>query len=109
PLLKLKLGREDDVERLRLIRKAAPKSRLIIDANEGWSPEILPRMLAACAEYGVEMVEQPLPASDDAALGRISRPVAVCADESAHDSRGLEALRGKYDAVNIKLDKTGGL
>jgi L-alanine-DL-glutamate epimerase-like enolase superfamily enzyme len=109
PLLKLKLGRDGDVERLRLIRGAAPDSRLIIDANEGWSPEILPRMLDVCAECGVEMVEQPLPASGDDALMRISRPVAVCADESAHDSHGLEALRGKYDAVNIKLDKTGGL
>lgn len=109
PLLKLKLGRDGDVERLRLIRGAAPDSRLIIDANEGWSPEILPRMLDVCAECGVEMVEQPLPASQDEALMRISRPVAVCADESAHDSHGLEALRGKYDAVNIKLDKTGGL
>jgi len=109
PLLKLKLGRDGDVERLRLIRAAAPKSRLIIDANEGWSPAILPRMLDVCAECGVEMVEQPLPAADDDALARITRPVAVCADESAHDAHGLEALRGKYDAVNIKLDKTGGL
>jgi L-alanine-DL-glutamate epimerase-like enolase superfamily enzyme len=109
PLLKLKLGRDGDRERLRLIRAAAPKSRLIIDANEGWSPDDLPRMLASCAEHGVEMVEQPLPASDDDALARIARPVAVCADESAHDSHGLDALRGKYDAVNIKLDKTGGL
>ena len=109
PLLKLKLGREGDAERLRLIRAAAPNTRLIIDANEGWSPEILPRMLAVCAECGVELVEQPLPASDDEALRRIARPVAVCADESAHDSHSLEALRGKYDAVNIKLDKTGGL
>lgn len=109
PLLKLKLGRDGDAERLRLIRAAAPSSRLIIDANEGWSPEILPKMLAVCAETGVEMVEQPLPASDDAALARIDRPVIVCADESAHDRDGLEALRGKYDAVNIKLDKTGGL
>jgi L-alanine-DL-glutamate epimerase-like enolase superfamily enzyme len=109
PLLKLKLGRDGDVERLRLIRAAAPNSRLIIDANEGWSPADLPRMLGVCAECGVEMVEQPLPAADDDALARIARPVAVCADESAHDSHGLDALRGKYDAVNIKLDKTGGL
>jgi len=109
PLLKLKLGRNGDIERLRLIRAAAPNSRLIIDANEGWMPEDLPLMLDVCAECGVEMVEQPLPASNDEALERISRPVAVCADESAHDSHGLEPLRGKYDAVNIKLDKTGGL
>jgi L-alanine-DL-glutamate epimerase-like enolase superfamily enzyme len=109
PLLKLKLGRDGDVERLRLVRAAAPNSRLIIDANEGWSPADLPRMLGVCAECGVEMVEQPLPASADDALARIVRPIAVCADESAHDSHGLDALRGKYDAVNIKLDKTGGL
>ncbi|AGC46901.1 mandelate racemase/muconate lactonizing enzyme family protein [Myxococcus stipitatus DSM 14675] len=111
PLLKVKLGRgsTEDLERLRAIRAGAPASRLIVDANEGWRPEELPTLLAACAELGVVMVEQPLPASDDEALRGLRRPVAVCADESAHDRHGLTELVGKYDAINIKLDKTGGL
>jgi L-alanine-DL-glutamate epimerase-like enolase superfamily enzyme len=109
PLLKLKLGREGDEERLRRVRVAAPNARIIVDANEGWSPDALPRMLAICAEHDVEMVEQPLPAGSDGVLSEIARPVAICADESAHDRHGLAGLVGKYDAVNIKLDKTGGL
>jgi L-Ala-D/L-Glu epimerase len=109
PLLKLKLGAEGDVERLAAIRAAAPNSRLIVDANEGWTPQNLPDMFASCAKYGVELVEQPLPASDDEALRTIPRPIAICADESAHDRQGLHKLIGKYDAINIKLDKTGGL
>ena len=109
PLLKLKLGREGDEERIRAIREAAPKARLIVDANEGWNDAALPRMLAACAEAGIELVEQPLPASSDEALKSVDRLVPICADESAHDVEGVAALLGKYDAVNIKLDKTGGL
>lgn len=110
PLLKVKLGRgEGDIERLKAIRAGAPMSRLIVDANEGWKPEELPALLDACAELGVVMVEQPLPAGNDEALKGMRRPVSVCADESAHDRHGLEALLGKYDAINIKLDKTGGL
>ncbi|MBI2718322.1 MAG: dipeptide epimerase [Rhizobiales bacterium] len=109
PLLKLKLGGDGDAERLRLIRAAAPQSRLIVDANEGWTPESLETLLAVCAEVGVELVEQPLPAGNDEALRVIKRCVPVCADESAHDRGGLADLVGKYDAINIKLDKTGGL
>ena len=109
PLLKLKLGRDGDADRLRLIRAAAPQARLIVDANEGWSPKQLPAMLAACAEARVELVEQPLPASEDEALRGLSRSVVICADESVHDRAGLASLVGKYDAINIKLDKTGGL
>lgn len=109
PLLKLKLGREGDEERIAAIRAAAPKARLIVDANEGWSEAILPRMLAACARAGIELVEQPLPAGGDEALRSIDRKVVICADESAHGVDGLAALIGKYDAINIKLDKTGGL
>ncbi|MFT3987578.1 N-acetyl-D-Glu racemase DgcA [Aestuariivirga sp.] len=109
PLLKLKLGRDGDAERLRLIRKAAPKSRLIVDANEGWQPDQLTPLFAVCAEVGVELVEQPLPAGNDDALKGLQRAVTICADESAHDRAGLDALVGKYDAINIKLDKTGGL
>ena len=109
PLLKLKLGRDGDRERLRLIRRNAPLSRLIVDANEGWAPDTLASMLAACADAGVELVEQPLPAGNDEALRGMARAVAVCADESAHGLDTLDELIGKYDAINIKLDKTGGL
>jgi L-alanine-DL-glutamate epimerase-like enolase superfamily enzyme len=109
PLLKIKLGGDGDGERIAAVRKAAPDSELIVDANEGWTPSDLERNLAACAEAGVTLVEQPLSAGWDDMLGRIRRPVKVCADESTHDRKSLEALRGRYDAVNIKLDKTGGL
>ncbi|MGQ3674109.1 N-acetyl-D-Glu racemase DgcA [Xanthobacter sp. TB0139] len=109
PLLKLKLGAEGDPERLAAIRCAAPNSRLIVDANEGWNATILPQMLAACAQAGVELVEQPLPAGADDALAHMPHPITICADESVHDRAGLAALRGRYDAINIKLDKTGGL
>jgi L-alanine-DL-glutamate epimerase-like enolase superfamily enzyme len=109
PLLKLKLGRDGDIARLRHIRANAPNSRLIVDANEGWTPANLAEMLQACADAGVELVEQPLPAGQDEALGHVARSVTVCADESAHDMSGLDGLAGKYDAINIKLDKTGGL
>jgi L-alanine-DL-glutamate epimerase-like enolase superfamily enzyme len=109
PLLKLKLGRDGDEERIAAIREAAPQARLIVDANEGWNEAILPARLAACAKAGIELVEQPLPAGNDEALRSIDRKVVICADESAHGVDGLPALIGKYDAINIKLDKTGGL
>ena len=110
PLLKLKLGgaAQDDIARLRAVRAARPDARLIVDANEGWRAADLPRLLAACAEAGVELVEQPLPAGDDAALAGIEHPVPVCADESLRDVTGLAALGDRYDAVNVKLDKAGG-
>ena len=108
-LLKLKLGQDNDAERLRAIRQAAPNSRLIVDANEGWSPAQLPEILQVCSQVGVELVEQPLPASDDEYLRSIEHPISICADESAHDLSSLPSLIGKYDAINIKLDKTGGL
>ena len=109
PLLKLKLGAPGDAERLSAIRAAVPRTRLVVDANEGWKPEELPHLLRACAAAGVELVEQPLPADADEALARIEHLVPICADESAHARAGLEALPGRYDAINIKLDKTGGL
>jgi L-alanine-DL-glutamate epimerase-like enolase superfamily enzyme len=109
PLLKLKLGATGDAERLEAVRAAVPDARLIVDANEGWDAGHLEQMLAACAGTGVELVEQPLPVSEDDALRSIRRAVPVCADESAHDREGLPALAGKFDAINIKLDKTGGL
>lgn len=109
PLLKLKLGAPGDTERLSAIRAAVPQMRLVVDANEGWKPEELPHLLRACAAAGVELVEQPLPADADEALTRVEHLVPICADESAHARTGLEALPGRYDAINIKLDKTGGL
>ncbi len=109
PLLKLKLGRDGDIARLKHIRAQAPNCRLIVDANEGWTPHNLESMLEACAAAGVELVEQPLPTGNDEALRHVPRTVNVCADESAHDVTGLDHLAGKYDVINIKLDKTGGL
>jgi L-alanine-DL-glutamate epimerase-like enolase superfamily enzyme len=109
PLLKIKLGGVGDVARIAAVRKAAPESELIVDANEAWTPDNLEQNLKACAGAGVTLVEQPLPAGKDEALARIKRPIAVCADESVHDRASLADLRGRYDAVNIKLDKTGGL
>ena len=108
-LLKVKLGAEGDGARIAAVRAAAPKATLIVDANEGWDERNLAANLAACAQAGVVLVEQPLPDGGDAALARLQRPIPVCADESAHDRASLHALAGKYDAVNIKLDKAGGL
>jgi L-Ala-D/L-Glu epimerase len=109
PLLKIKLGGDGDGMRIAAVRKAAPESELIVDANEAWTAHNLEQNLAECAELGVTLVEQPLPAGQDEALARIRRPLAVCADESVHDRASLQGLRERYDAVNIKLDKTGGL
>ena len=108
-LLKIKLAGAGDPERMAAVRLARPDARLIADANEAWTPEMLGPFLDAAAFAGVELVEQPLPAGADDALALSARPVPVCADESAHGSGDLERLAGRYDAVNIKLDKTGGL
>ena len=109
PLLKLKLTGEGDLERVRAVRAAAPASRLIVDANEGWKPEHFERYSSALAELGVALIEQPLPAGHDDALATMPHPVPVCADESCHTSEDVDALVGKYEVVNVKLDKTGGL
>ncbi|MGP9813654.1 N-acetyl-D-Glu racemase DgcA [Rhodopseudomonas sp. NSM] len=109
PLLKIKLGGDGDDARIAAVRRAAPRAELIVDANEAWTPDNLARNLAACADAGVTLVEQPLPAGRDEALAQIRRPIAVCADESVHARASLDALSGRYDAVNIKLDKTGGV
>ena len=109
PLLKVKLGTADDAARIAAVRTAAPNARLIIDANEGWRADNLARNMAACADAGVVLIEQPLPAGDDAALAGLARAVPVCADESLHDRASLAQLAGRYDAINIKLDKAGGL
>jgi L-Ala-D/L-Glu epimerase len=108
-LLKIKLGGDGDPDRIAAVRRAAPKAELIVDANEGWNEENLAENLRACAQAGVTLVEQPLPAGKDHALSSIARPIAVCADESIHDRSSLASLAGKYDAINIKLDKSGGL
>ena len=109
PLLKLKVTGDGDIERVRAVRLAAPQSRLIVDANEGWYERHLSEVMPALAEFGVALIEQPLPAGADEALACVPRRIPVCADESCHTAEDLDRLAGKYDAVNIKLDKTGGL
>ena len=108
-LLKLKLGGDGDAERMRAVRLARPDARLVADANEGWAVSDVERLLDVAAEVGIEVVEQPLPAGRDAALAGLRKAVPVCADESAHATVGLAGLVDRYEAVNIKLDKTGGL
>ncbi len=109
PLLKIKLGTPDDMPRLEAVRRGAPGSRIVVDANEGWSAEVYSDLAPHLLRLGVAMVEQPLPAGDDGSLIGIERPIPVCADESAHDRATMGDLKGKYDMINIKLDKTGGL
>jgi L-alanine-DL-glutamate epimerase-like enolase superfamily enzyme len=109
PILKIKLAGAGDPARIAAVRAAAPDATLIVDANEAWDEADLETHFAACVAAGVALVEQPLPAGRDGALARVRRPVPICADESAHDRAGLAALRDRYDAINVKLDKTGGL
>lgn len=108
-LLKVKVGTSDDAARIRAVRAGAPESRIILDANEGWTPGNLAYHFSICAEERIDLIEQPLAAGRDEALATIARPVPICADESVHATGDLAALVGRYDAVNIKLDKTGGL
>jgi L-alanine-DL-glutamate epimerase-like enolase superfamily enzyme len=109
PLLKIKLGTPDDMARLEAVRRGAPNAKIIIDANEGWSAEVYADLAPHLGRLGVALVEQPLPAGADDMLAEIARPIPVCADESCHDRASLPDLKGKYDMVNLKLDKTGGL
>ncbi|HSX72628.1 MAG TPA: N-acetyl-D-Glu racemase DgcA [Shinella sp.] len=109
PLLKVKVGTADDAARIRAVRAGAPESAIILDANEGWTPENLAYHLALCAEARIALVEQPLPAGSDSALRDIVRPVPICADESVHRTKDVQNLVDRYDAINIKLDKAGGL
>ncbi|MEM7719025.1 MAG: dipeptide epimerase, partial [Pseudomonadota bacterium] len=109
PLLKIKLGGADDMARLEAVRHGAPTTPIVIDANEGWTADVYSELAPHLVKLGVMMVEQPLPAGDDDLLAEIVRPLPVCADESCHDRASLLALKGKYDMVNIKLDKAGGL
>ena len=108
-LLKVKVGTSDDESRIRAVRAAAPNTSIILDANEGWPEDTLEHHLRIAADAGVALVEQPLPAGKDALLATIDRPIVVCADESVHHTGDLAGLRDRYDAINIKLDKTGGL
>ncbi|NVK45109.1 MAG: dipeptide epimerase [Rhodobacteraceae bacterium] len=109
PLLKIKLGTPDDMARLEAVRRGAPTSKIIVDANEGWTAEVYADLAPHLVRLGVQLVEQPLPAGQDDMLAEIERPLPVCADESCHDRASLPDLKGKYDVINIKLDKTGGL
>ncbi|WOF74561.1 dipeptide epimerase [Parvibaculaceae bacterium PLY_AMNH_Bact1] len=109
PLLKIKLGGDGDEDRIAAVRAGAPDAKLIIDANEGWTPDNLIHNVETMAKYAVSLIEQPLPASDDEILRSYDSPVPICADESCHGIASLAPLIGLYDAVNIKLDKTGGL
>ena len=109
PLLKVKLGTPNDMPRLEAVRKGAPNSEIIVDANEGWDAELYSQLAPELVRLGVKLVEQPLPADQDGDLIGLPRPIPICADESCHDRKSLEKLIGKYDFVNIKLDKTGGL
>jgi L-alanine-DL-glutamate epimerase-like enolase superfamily enzyme len=108
-LLKVKVGTADDAARIRAVRAGAPESTIILDANEGWTPENLAYHFAICAEARIALVEQPLPADNDSALRGQSRPILVCADESVHRTEDVAKLVDRYDAINIKLDKAGGL
>jgi len=109
PILKIKLGTPDDMPRLEAVRRGAPEAKIIVDANEGWSAQVYADLAPHLLRLGVALVEQPLPSGEDDALIGMERPVPVCADESCHDRASLAGLKGKYDVVNIKLDKTGGL
>jgi L-alanine-DL-glutamate epimerase-like enolase superfamily enzyme len=109
PILKLKLGGPGDADRMRAVRQARTDARLLVDANEAWTPAMLPELIAVAAECKVEVIEQPLPASADAALSSVEHAVPLCADESVHIAADLDRLENLYDAVNIKLDKAGGL
>ena len=110
PILKLKLGGDEpDLARIEAVRAAAPNARLLIDANESWSPRHYQNIVPELSELGVELIEQPFPAANDDVLQTLDHPIPVCADESCHTSADLPRLMNRFEAVNVKLDKTGGL
>src|SRR5947207_3288686 len=110
PILKLKLGGDDaDRARVEAVRAAAPKARLLIDANESWSPEHYRKTVSALTELGVELIEQPFPVGADAVLETLDHPIPICADESCHTTADLPRLKSRYEVINVKIDKTGGL
>jgi L-Ala-D/L-Glu epimerase len=110
PILKLKLGGDDlDLSRVQAVRETAPAARLLIDANESWSPSHYREIVLALRESGVELIEQPFPAHADEVLETLDHPIPVCADESCHTTADLPRLTNRYEVINVKLDKTGGL
>lgn len=109
PLLKLKLGGAEDLARVQAVRKGAPASKIILDANEAWTPELYQQLIPELVELDVAMIEQPFPADKDSVLAELDHPIPICADESCHDRKNLAELAGRYDMINIKTDKTGGL
>jgi L-alanine-DL-glutamate epimerase-like enolase superfamily enzyme len=110
PILKLKLGGESlDLSRVEAVREAAPSTRLIIDANESWSPDHYRKIVPALKELDVELIEQPFPVDADEVLETLDHPIPVCADESCHTTVDLPRVKNRYEVVNVKLDKTGGL
>jgi L-Ala-D/L-Glu epimerase / N-acetyl-D-glutamate racemase len=110
PILKLKLGGDRfDLARVESVREAAPNPRLLIDANESWSPEHYRKIVPALKELGVELIEQPFPAAADEVLESLHHPIPLCADESCHTTAELPRLKNCYEVINVKLDKTGGL
>jgi L-alanine-DL-glutamate epimerase-like enolase superfamily enzyme len=110
PILKLKLGGDDaDRARVEAVHAAVPKARLLIDANESWSTEHYWKTVPALAELGVELIEQPFSVGDDEVLGTLDHPIPVCADESCHTTADLPRLKSRYEVINVKLDKSGGL
>jgi len=110
PILKLKLGGDDlDLARVKAVREAAPAARLLIDANESWSPEHYRKIVPALKKLGIELIEQPFPADADEVLESLDHPIPVCADESCHTSADLRRVKNRNEVINVKLDKTGGL
>lgn len=109
PLFKLKLAGQGDLDRVKAVRSGAPNARIIVDANEGWDEHIYRQIVPELVKLNVEMIEQPLPAQDDHVLEKLDHPIPLCADESCHVSQDLPRLIGRYEMINIKVDKTGGL
>jgi L-Ala-D/L-Glu epimerase len=110
PILKLKLGGDDlDLARVKAVREAAPAARLLIDANESWTPDHYCNVVPSLSQFGVELIEQPFPADSDEVLETLDHPIPVCADESCHTTADLPRLTSRYEMLNVKLDKTGGL
>jgi L-alanine-DL-glutamate epimerase-like enolase superfamily enzyme len=109
PLLKLKLGGGEDLLRVKAVRKGAPDAKIILDANEAWDVELYNALIPELMKLDIAMIEQPFPASDDEVLKSVDRPIPICADESCHDTESLTHIADRYDMINIKIDKTGGL
>lgn len=109
PLLKLKLAGAGDLARVAAVREGAPDARIVVDANEGWDEKLYLELVPELVKLGVEMIEQPLPADQDEALDHLPKPITLCADESCHDRSSLPSIIGRYQMINIKIDKTGGL